>query len=468
MDTSTDSGQAVSDISTSPHLTHTAIFAEDQAAIIIWKYCFPAIIVLGAFGNLATVLVMRRFKEGNGSLHLLLTALAVSDFLILSVAGGENWLTFGLEVKVRNVHSSVCKLQSWILYSLGSLSPWLLTCVTVQRMMAVRWPHRVRMMCSRRRTCIAIGVTTIVSCALHVYCLFTFDISEDNICTYQSLQPEIFLARIYGWVDLCVSTVLPFICLLVCDVILSLTLFQGASVQCVAVYTTFSHVTNSDVTNSHVTSSHMTSSHVTNIRRRLASRTTVLRLALSCAFMLLTLPVCLHAAHLARLPSCCSPCPSAFMLLTLPVCLHAAHLARLPSCCSPCPSAFMLLTLPVCLHAAHLARLPSCCSPCPSAFMLLTLPVCLHAAHLARLPSCCSPCPSAFMLLTLPVCVFFLWNSYMSQQLKTSPELVAQSHLAFAVTSLLWYTNSAINFLLYCFTGTQFRKEFLSLIRCGK
>jgi hypothetical protein len=40
-----------------------------------------------------------------------------------------------------------------------------------------------------------------------------------------------------------------------------------------------------------------------------------------------------------------------------------------------------------------------------------------------------------------------------------------RAHLADAVTQQLVYTNSAINFFLYCLSGSKFRKELIAIFR---
>ena len=46
----------------------------------------------------------------------------------------------------------------------------------------------------------------------------------------------------------------------------------------------------------------------------------------------------------------------------------------------------------------------------------------------------------------------------------TSPIIYAWFSLAYHVTNKLIWTNSAINFYLYCFSGSKFRNEFFSII----
>ncbi|XP_076467645.1 putative G-protein coupled receptor 139 [Babylonia areolata] len=315
----------------------TTIFPEQQAAMILWKFYTPGLLLLGGFGNLTTILVMRRFKDRNSSSQrLMLMALAVSDFLVLYVGAVRDWLLYGFNVEATPL---VCMIQTWLTYAMGTISAWLLICVTVERMVAVKWPHKVRMVCSQRRTWMIIAVVVFSACAIHLPMVLGAGNDSGNYCDHQSLRNS-SLAVVAGWVDVVISSIFPSLCLVVCDIILSLSLFK-ASASAAAASSTVYAISN--------TPGHKDS------RRKRASKTTVMVLALSCMFV----------------------------------------------------------------------------------------------------------------LLSLPVCVDMLWVSYCGDQLTDDPRMSAISELALAVTVLLWYTNSAVNFLLYCFTGTKFRNEFLSMMCCG-
>ncbi|XP_025104593.1 uncharacterized protein LOC112570391 [Pomacea canaliculata] len=56
-----------------------------QATEMMWKFIPPVILVLGTFGNVMTIVMMRRMSEGQSShtMSLYFTALAVSDLVLL-------------------------------------------------------------------------------------------------------------------------------------------------------------------------------------------------------------------------------------------------------------------------------------------------------------------------------------------------------------------------------------------------
>ncbi|XP_070174196.1 G-protein coupled receptor daf-37-like [Littorina saxatilis] len=65
----------------------------------------------------------------------------------------------------------------------------------------------------------------------------------------------------------------------------------------------------------------------------------------------------------------------------------------------------------------------------------------------------------AFFLLTAPLCAHFIILPYLtpySERDHLGQEIIM---FAYQLMNLLWYTNSAINFYLYCLTGTNFRND---------
>ncbi|XP_076435750.1 type-1 angiotensin II receptor A-like [Babylonia areolata] len=69
----------------------------------------------------------------------------------------------------------------------------------------------------------------------------------------------------------------------------------------------------------------------------------------------------------------------------------------------------------------------------------------------------------AYVVLTLPVAVYFISLYIYDPSAVMSVEDRAVSELTRAVTFMMMFANSAVNFYLYCLTGAKFRKEFLGI-----
>jgi hypothetical protein len=64
-----------------------------------------------------------------------------------------------------------------------------------------------------------------------------------------------------------------------------------------------------------------------------------------------------------------------------------------------------------------------------------------------------------FLFLTSPIVILYAGTD----QVKRMIENDGRAHLADVVAQLLIYSNSGINFYLYCLTGTKFRRELLAI-----
>ncbi|XP_076446395.1 uncharacterized protein LOC143283888 [Babylonia areolata] len=316
----------------------TAFFPFHKAALFMWTVYPPCLLLLGGFGNIATIFVMRRMKDRNSSQHVILISLAVCDFCVLYVVMLRDWLNIVFDVDVRDVNVVLCKVHVWVVYSITCLSAWLLTCVTVQRTLAVTWPHKMRVMCTVRRTWTVVAVVVITAFSLHFHNVIYRGLDEYHSCEGISASYKEFISKVYPWLDMCLSSLFPSVCLIICNVILSLALFKSVSASSVAIQAS----SNADTTQNN------------NSRKKAASKTTITILVLSCTFL----------------------------------------------------------------------------------------------------------------LLSLPVCIYLIWIKVALENTEGSVALYNLIDLWSTVGFMLLYTNSAINFLLYCFTGTKFRREFLGLLGC--
>jgi len=72
-----------------------------------------------------------------------------------------------------------------------------------------------------------------------------------------------------------------------------------------------------------------------------------------------------------------------------------------------------------------------------------------------------------FLMTTLPNVVYFLKvDDWIEESSDERSE--ARLRLGFVVTNLLYYTNSATNFFLYCLAGSRFRRAMCQTFRCRR
>nr|KAG5700733.1 hypothetical protein BaRGS_029098 [Batillaria attramentaria] len=62
-----------------------------------------------------------------------------------------------------------------------------------------------------------------------------------------------------------------------------------------------------------------------------------------------------------------------------------------------------------------------------------------------------------FLLTTSPICVYNIVENFVEEALLDDPGGTAKLNLAWAVVNILMYTNSTVNFYLYCLSGGEFQ-----------
>ena len=67
-----------------------------------------------------------------------------------------------------------------------------------------------------------------------------------------------------------------------------------------------------------------------------------------------------------------------------------------------------------------------------------------------------------FIIISVPVCLYLVVEPYLFDS--TSPHSIAKRKLTFAVVKVFLYCNNTFNFVLYCLSGSLFRKELIEIV----
>ena len=311
-----------------------------RASYIVGKIVLPIILVFGTFGNVMIIVIMNRLRSTVSSISVYFTALAVSDLVFIYTVVMRNLIGYNIMFDYFTISTAVCKIGQFLLYVTGVTSAWILVAMTVQRAASVVWPHRVSVLCTRRKSIFTVMGIVLFTVSIHSHILYGAElIYDDNgtlvVCCVKRDGYGRFMENVWSWVDLLSFSALPFLCLVASNGLLVKKL-------------TFSiHETNLKLS--------LGQSDQAKTRTRKVSSVTVTLIAVSTTFILLNLPF--------------------------------------------------------------------------SAYILL------HAFDV----------------------------------LPGSDDLEAKtlSNFIYAVVNILWYCNSAVNFYLYCLTGSKFRTECLRVITCS-
>jgi hypothetical protein len=129
----------------------------------LWMVGAPTLIVLGTVGNVMSAVIMQRITSKDLQAHgIFLTALAVSDTVALLVGVGNMWSQRIMKLDVLTLHTALCKIGMLVIPSSITISAWLAVSVSVVRVVAVVWPHKVSILIGRKQAWVIIFTIIVI------------------------------------------------------------------------------------------------------------------------------------------------------------------------------------------------------------------------------------------------------------------------------------------------------------------
>ncbi|XP_064640810.1 proteinase-activated receptor 1-like isoform X2 [Lineus longissimus] len=185
-------------------------------------------VALGVPGNLMAILVATRRHNRNLSPCIYMMAMGIADTaLLLELAWAVG---FALLLRDGIIESAewIMKFHVYVLYTSAMLSGLFLAEMSVDRMLAVKYPMAASRLCTTKRAKIFVIVTTLVILTLNLYLLYIGKATHDpalgihfatfDIPDYPAL--EVFTSAY----QVVVGTVFPFLIILTCNVVIIVTL----------------------------------------------------------------------------------------------------------------------------------------------------------------------------------------------------------------------------------------------------
>ena len=121
---------------------------------IMFRYVSPTILVAGLLGNSLSLMVLQSRSMRSAAASFLLSVLAVSDMGCLLTTLLNQWLqtitNYRVNMRMNNVYT--CKIHLFLTYLFHQLSTMTLSFITIQRVISVYLPLKVKIICSHGDT----------------------------------------------------------------------------------------------------------------------------------------------------------------------------------------------------------------------------------------------------------------------------------------------------------------------------
>ena len=222
---------------TTPTLSASTTTRLQEISFEAKRIVLPSLCLIGLLGNLLSVLILGKEKNRNTPIIVFFICLAVSDSLILLSGNLSEWILLMMEFDIRSVNGFLCKTHVFLAYFSLQFSSWMLVLITIERVISITVPHKVRLWCDRRIELLSLVVLTIVLVLLNGHFLLGM-VHKYNMYTMRNCagisEPYIaFLNEVWPKIDLVITFAAPLVVIIVGNtiIIIKMTIRARRSTQ---------------------------------------------------------------------------------------------------------------------------------------------------------------------------------------------------------------------------------------------
>lgn len=228
------------------------------------RVVFPLTFIIGATGNTFSIIVMNREALRSLSTGVYLSGLAVSDTCVILTNILFWWVSLVGGLNMFNEYPFACKMHNFGMQYFSSCSAWLVVGVSIDRFIAVNFPYQTSRLCTPYRARLATIFVYVANAGIWLSEFWFWDVRNLH-CT---LVPEHYdlLANYLIYIRLAIENLLPSFLLVLLNI--------GIVVALIRQKKQFSA---------------MSASNQSGMEKRI-KKTTVLVLATSTMYLILTLP----------------------------------------------------------------------------------------------------------------------------------------------------------------------------------
>ena len=126
----------------------------------------PILLAFGVPGNILSIVIFFRLRKTQHSTYLV--CLAVADLVFLGIWKTFDWISSVLHLYRLDTVGTICRIQLLGYFSCLQIASWMQVLATVERLVSVASPHKVRSLFSTPRALISTVLTATVILALNV------------------------------------------------------------------------------------------------------------------------------------------------------------------------------------------------------------------------------------------------------------------------------------------------------------
>jgi len=210
---------------------------------LIIKICIPALLIIGTFGNILSIVIFTKKSMKGYSTFQYLTLLSVIDLFVLYTGGCQIWLEHLFEINLRTMNNFFCKTHSFLVYFFTHFSSILLASMSIDRMIAILTGNSTKKI-KARKTLKTFLIIALITALINFHFLIFMQLSSINQSQFNneslaekihcyadpavnaSMYYFIYITNVFPWIDLTVYALLPFIVMIISSLIIIITTYK--------------------------------------------------------------------------------------------------------------------------------------------------------------------------------------------------------------------------------------------------
>ena len=212
------------------NLTFMHEYSWQEKAVLLMERYFVFILIIAWINNSLVIAVLQTQTYRGTSTGFLLTALACADIGYVSIGATRIWIERLTGYDIITHSSMTCKSHSLVTIMLWGVSAWSLVLITIERLVCVCKPFRVREIFRFRNTVISWVIMTVTLFGFNLHFIWTIEL-QNGIC-YRSSFANLNEAKFWEiWVttNLILTYGIPLCTILSCSVIIVVSIARRAA-----------------------------------------------------------------------------------------------------------------------------------------------------------------------------------------------------------------------------------------------
>ncbi len=203
--------------------------SELSFATNMWVYGSPVLITVGTMGNLLSAVVMLRPNLRKCTTSLYLLVLAVVDSLVLYTGLLPRWIRDLFGTDLTNFSNAACRIHPFVLNVAIHVEAWIIVCVGIERMVAVVFPYKAKHIFTRRFAARQMAIIGVILAVVNSHFYWTCTIVNGH-CEEDS-KYEHFMQNVFPWIRFCLTSLIPFLIMLVTNFAIAAKLIHAKHVR---------------------------------------------------------------------------------------------------------------------------------------------------------------------------------------------------------------------------------------------